>query len=155
MRASEGNDGSGRLTTTYGSKMRMDNVQGLIVELTPGILPAHSSQAQAFLGDLLEDLMSNSVDLHSDNFWSDPAMIGGEHLAIPEGALRRREWSRAATVIHELSTTAKTTLGDICSWDSVAMHHAANDVLLVSGMRFLLVFEHVSVSNRTYVSVSK
>ena len=132
-RASEGSGGSGLLTTTHGSKLRMDNVQGLIVELTPGILPEHSSEAEAFLGDLGEDLMSNLVDLHSDNFWSDPALLGGEHLAIPEGALRGREWSRAATVIHELSAAADTTPGDICSWGSVAMHHASNDVLLVSG----------------------
>ena len=132
-RAPKGSGGFGRLTTTHGSKMRMDNVQGLMVELTPGILPAHSSEAGAFIENLLEGLMSKSANLHSDNFWSDPAMLGGDHLAIPEGALRGREWSRAATVVHELSTAAETTPGDICSWGGVSMHHAANDVLLLSG----------------------
>ncbi|CAN0373868.1 unnamed protein product, partial [Laminaria digitata] len=131
--AQEESNDLGRLTTTHGFKMRMDNVQGLMAELTPGILPAHSTQAEAFIKDLLEDIMSESVDLHSENFWSDPAMLGGGHLVIPEGALRGREWSRAATVVHELSAAAETTPGDICSWGSVAMHHAANDVLLVSG----------------------
>ena len=137
---SEGSNGSGRLTTTHGLSMCMDNVQGIIVELTPGILPAHSGKAEAFVEDLLEDVMSASVDLYSGNFWSDPAMamLGGEHLAAPEGDLRRRDWSRAATVVHELSEAADTTPGDICSWDSVAIHHAANDILLVSGTFVLL-----------------
>ncbi|CAN0510193.1 unnamed protein product, partial [Laminaria digitata] len=67
--ASEGNHGPGRLTTTHGSFMRMDNVEGLTVELSPGTLPAHSTGPEAFVGDLLEDLMSESVNLHSDNFW--------------------------------------------------------------------------------------
>ena len=137
--ASERSNELGWLTTTHGSKMRMDNVQGLMVELTPGILPAHSSEAEAFINGLLEGLISKSLDLHSDNFWSDPAVLGGEHLATPEGALRRREWSRAATVVHELGTAAETTPGDICSWGSASMHHAADDVLLVSGTSVLLI----------------
>lgn len=145
----EGHNGPGRLTATHGPSMRLDNVQGLTVELSPGILPAHSSGAETFVGDMLEDLMSNSVDLHSGNFWSDPAVLGGEHLTIPEGVLRGREWSRAATVVHELSAAAETSPGDICSWDGVAMHHAANDVLLVSGVFVLLVFALVSVLIKT------
>ena len=139
IRASEERNEPSRLTTTHGPSMQMDNVQGLIVELTPGVLPAHSIGAETFVSDLLEDLGSKSANLHSGNFWSDPAMVRGGHLTVPEGAVRGREWSRAATVVHELSAAADTTPGDICSWDGVGMHHAANDVLLVSGM-FIQIF---------------
>ncbi|CAM9539093.1 unnamed protein product, partial [Hapterophycus canaliculatus] len=48
-------------------------------------------------------------------------------------ALRGREWSRAAAVVHGLSAAGNTSPGDICSWDSVVFHHTAADVLLVSG----------------------
>ena len=111
----------------------MDSVQGLMVELSPGTLPARSFEANTFIGDLLGGLMSESVDLHAGNFWSDPSMLGGEHLARPEGALRGREWSRAATVVHKLSAMAEATPGDVCSWGNIDVHHASDDVLLVSG----------------------
>lgn len=131
-------DGLGRLSTTYGVSMRIQDVDGLNVELSPGTLPAHAAEAGTFISDLLEDLMSESMDLHASNVWSDPSMLDGEHRATPEGALRGREWSRAAAVVHDLSAAAETTPGDICSWDSIAVHHGANDVLLVSGLCQLL-----------------
>lgn len=123
-----------RLATTHGSLMRIDNIQGLSVELSPGTFPARSSESSGtYTSYLLEDLMSKNVDLHENNFWSDPAMSEGDHMTVPEGALRGREWSRAATVVHALSEAAGTTPGDICSWGGLVVHHAANDVLLVSG----------------------
>ena len=143
--AKEGNNESGRLTTRHGYLTRIDGIEGLSVELSPGTLPARSLEADAFIRNLLEGLMSESVDLHACNFWSDPSMSGGEHLARPEGALRGREWSRAATVVHELSEAAGTTPGDVCSWGGLSAHHAANDVLLVSGAFAWRVLAHVSV----------
>ncbi|CAN0198488.1 unnamed protein product, partial [Ectocarpus sp. 6 AP-2014] len=49
-----------------------------------------------------------------------------------------RDWSKAASVVHELSEAAGTSPGDICSWNRVSVHHAEVDVLLVSGLDHLL-----------------
>eukprot|EP00904_Undaria_pinnatifida_P000092 jgi/Undpi1/10083/HiC_scaffold_28.g12537.m1 len=129
---------SGGLTTTHGHLLQKGNVEGLNVELSPGTLPAHSPQAGAFIAQLLNDLNSESIDLHSSNVWSDPGVGNWEHLTTPGGALREREWSMAATLVNELSVSGRTTAGDICSWDSISMHHAADDLLLVSGLDHLL-----------------
>lgn len=130
----------GRLATTHGHRMKMKNVEGLTVELSPGVLPAHDFAAGQFINELLEGLMSDSLDLHASNFWSDPTMLEGEsgHLTRPEGALRAREWTRAAEVVHNLSSSAGEAAsapspGEICSWDGIFVHHADNDILLVSG----------------------
>lgn len=124
---------SGRLSASHGASMRIGNVDGLTVELSPGTLAAHSFEAKPFVKDLLEDLMSESLDLHSTNFWSDPALIEGEHLGTAGGAVRLRDWSMAATLVHELSKSGNTSPGDICSWDNVFVDHAADDVLIVRG----------------------
>ena len=113
--------------------MRMSNVNGLDVELSPGTLSAHSTQADTFIGQLLDDLMSESINLHAANVWSDPAAANGEHLTTPAGALREKEWGMAATLVHELSVSGRTTPGDICSWGSISIHQAGSDLLLVSG----------------------
>ena len=123
----------GGLATTHGRSMRMRNVEGLNVELSPGTLPARTPKAGAFIAQLLSDLMSESIDLHTANIWSDPGVTNGEHLTTPGGAVREKEWSMAAALVNELSVSARTTPGDICSWDSISVHHAANDLLLVSG----------------------
>lgn len=124
-----------RLSARHGSLARKDNVIGLSVELTPGTLPAHSLSAGSFIIDLLGDLMSESLDLHATNFWSDPAVReGGEHLTTVGGAVRGRDWSKASTVVHKLSEAAGTSPGDICSWDGVVVHHGGDDLLLVSGV---------------------
>ncbi|CAN0505043.1 unnamed protein product, partial [Scytosiphon promiscuus] len=112
-----------RLATAHGQSMRMGNVAGLDVELSPGTLPAHSPRADSFIAQLLNDLMSESIDLHSTNVWSDPSAANGEHLTTPAGALRKREWNTAATLVHELSVAGRTTPGDICSWGSISIHH--------------------------------
>ncbi|CAM9132446.1 unnamed protein product, partial [Laminaria digitata] len=129
---------TGELATTHGESMRMSNVEGLNVQLSPGTLPANTRKADSFIAQLLDDLMSESMDLHATNVWSDPRVANGDHLATPEGALRQREWSMAAKLVHKLSVSGRTTPGDICSWDSISVHHAASDLLLVSGLDHLL-----------------
>ena len=125
--------GPARLATTHGQSMRMGNVEGLNLELSPGTLPAHSPQSGVFIAELLDGLMSESINLHAAQVWSDPVAANGEHLTTPGGAVREREWNMAATLVHGLSAAGRTTPGDICSWDSISMHHAGNDLLLVSG----------------------
>ncbi|CAB1107200.1 unnamed protein product [Ectocarpus sp. CCAP 1310/34] len=134
----EPSSGQDRLGARHGGTMRMSNVEGLNVKLTPDTLPARSAGAESFIIDLLGDLMSASVDLHSTNFWSDPVMAGGEHLSSHGGAVRARDWSKAASVVHELSEAAGTSPGDICSWDEVALIQAGDDSLLVTGLDHLL-----------------
>ena len=126
-------DGPGRLSVRHGLMMRKDNAEGLSVDLAPGTLPANSWEANVFIQGVMDDLMSESLDLYTTNVWSDPAMAEGEHLATPEGAARGQGWSRAAAVVHGLSEEARTSPGDICSWTSVRVHHAGDDLLLVSG----------------------
>lgn len=123
-----------RLRTKHGRRMGMSKIEGLTLELAPGVLPARSPAAADFVTSLLSDLMSTSLDLHESSFWSSRDMLEGEdgHLGRPEGAERAREWSRAAAVVHEL-TSPSLSPGDICAWDSVSLHHADDDVILVSG----------------------
>ena len=139
----EGNR-SGRLGARHGKSMRTgNNVDGLTVELAPGTLAAHTVEAKSFVMTSLGDLMSHSLDLHSSNFWSDPALVEGEHLATAGGAARRSDWSRAATVVHELAKSGNTSPGNICSWDSVSVQHAADDVLVVQGTCLGGVFSRI------------
>ncbi|CAM9533797.1 unnamed protein product [Scytosiphon promiscuus] len=136
--AEAGDCSTERLSTTHGISMRLDSASGLAVELSPGTLAAHdAAEAEAYIGGVFADLMS-TTDLYSNNFWSDPEMARGRHLENPGGALRGREWSRAAAVVHWLGASGKTNPSDICSWDSVVFHYAAADVLLVSGLDHLL-----------------
>lgn len=125
-------DRSSKLSSSHGSVIRSGNVEGLSVELSPGTLPAYSSEAAFFIGDLLGDLMSESRDLHSSNVWSDPAMLD-QHLSTPEGAVRARDWSKAASLVKELSKAGNTSPGDLCSWSSINAVHVASDILLISG----------------------
>ncbi|CBN77322.1 peptidase S8 and S53 [Ectocarpus siliculosus] len=134
----EPRSGLERLGARHGGTMRMSNVEGLNIKLTPDTLPARSAGAESFIIDLLGDLMSASADLHSTNFWSDPGMAGGEHLSSQGGAIRARDWSKAASVVHELSEAAGTSPGDICLWDEVALLQAGDDSLLVTGLDHLL-----------------
>ncbi|CAM9888793.1 unnamed protein product, partial [Hapterophycus canaliculatus] len=124
----------GRLRAKHGKSMQMPNVEGLSLELAPGVLPAHSVEGGPFINDLLGDIMSETMDLHSMNYWSDPAVVEGEHLSTPEGTVRKRDWIRAANVVHQLSEAAGTVPGDICSWNSITVHHAGDDLLFISGV---------------------
>lgn len=123
-----------RLDAIHGAPMRRGTAEGLTVELSPGTLPANSVEDTSFVNDLLGDLISHSMDLHAINFWSDPASERTHDNAEPGAAMRIRNWSRAATVVHELSESGRTSPGDICSWDTVAARHAGDDLLLVSGV---------------------
>ncbi|CAM9664348.1 unnamed protein product, partial [Ectocarpus fasciculatus] len=134
---------TGRLSTTHGASMQADNAHGLMVELSPGTLPSHGGggddggeavkAADEFIHDLLESLSSPSLDLHPLTCWSDVVMKGGDHLVSAPGAHRGREWSRAATLVHEWSESEQESPSQVCGWEQVVVHHAANDVLLVAG----------------------
>lgn len=122
-----------RLTTTHGSPMLVGRVDGLIVQLSPGTLPSSAAESDAFIEAVRSEFLSGSLDLFATNLWSDPAMGEWDHLATAGGALRAREWNRAAAVVHEMSTLAQITPGDVCSWGDVTVHHVADDVLITSG----------------------
>lgn len=125
---------SERLQTTYGDRVQMTaNIHGLSLVLSPGILPAHDvSRSAEFIANLQESLMSGSVDLHTANFWSNPDMVDC-HQARPEGSLRAREWTRAAKVVHQLSSAEGPGPGDICSWGDLVVHHADDDHIMLTG----------------------
>lgn len=135
-----------RLSTKHGARMRGDSVAGIVLELSPGVLPAHDPRAGSFISDLKAGLLvSTSMDLQGNNFWSDPTMLlDGEngHQAHPAGALRAREWGRAAGVLHALSADGGTTPGDVCSWGGIQMHHSWDDVLHVTGTNVLVCNPH-------------
>eukprot|EP00903_Cladosiphon_okamuranus_P018381 g16907.t1 len=126
-----------RLATTHGPRMRFENVVGLDVSLSPGVLPARDPRGGAFISELLDGLMSTSVDLHASNFWSD-ATLPEDKQAGPAGVLRSWEWKRAADVVHELSTEGGPTPGDVCSWGDLRVHHTGSDLLMIKGMDHLL-----------------
>ena len=129
-----------RLGVTHGVSMRSSNAEGLTMVLSPGTLPAHVPGASEYIGELLGDLTSKSIDLRAGSVWSDPRVANGEHLATREGAARGRDWTLAAVLVHGLSRAGKTTPGDVCSWDRISLHHAGDDLLLVSGMNTSSIF---------------
>lgn len=146
-----------RLATLHGERLRNGDIQGLTVELSPGLLPKEKSRQRkgsdcvvctristhsfsVLVEQWLGDLMSPSLDLHATNFWSDPAVLNEEnrhHLAGPSASMRVREWSRAANVIHDLSgrrgIASALAPGDVCGWDGLAIHHADDALLLLTG----------------------
>lgn len=139
--AKEGSPPSKTLSTIHGTTVRMENVGGLNLELSPGLLPAHDVSAVVFIDKLLGELTATSLNLHAINFWSDPKMLQGdnkEHLEHAAGALRAREWTRAADVVHKLAVAegkeGSLAPGDICSWDGLRVHHAENDILMITGV---------------------
>lgn len=129
----DGENSPDRLSTTYGARMRMSNVEGLSVELSPGSLRLHDPETFQFFSTLLEDLTFKSLNLHTLNVWSDPDTAGAEHHLTEVGARLSLEWTRAASVVHELSEEIGTSPADICSWQGISLHQAGNDVLIVSG----------------------
>ncbi|CAN0267418.1 unnamed protein product, partial [Laminaria digitata] len=121
-------------SVSHGASMRSSNAQGFTVVLSPGTLPAHVPGAIEYIGELLGDLMSESIDLRAGSVWSDPGAASGEHLSTRAGAARGRDWTLAAALVHGVSKAGRTSPGGACSWDRVSMHHAGDDLLLVSGM---------------------
>lgn len=128
---------SDRLQTTYGKRTLMTNVLGLSVALSPGLLPADDVGAEEFFKNLRGNLMSASIDLHATSFWSDPDMVDS-HRARPEGALRSREWTRAADVVHRLSVTGGPSPGDICSWGSLNVQVSGDEHVAITGALCLI-----------------
>lgn len=133
----QGDGESKRLLTTHGNRMQFANVEGLEITLSPGVLPAHDVEAGGFISALFQGLMSASMDLHANSFWSNPAMSNGDgdaYFGGPASILRGREWRRAADVVHELSTAdGGPTPGDVCSWGDLIFHHAGSDILMIKG----------------------
>lgn len=127
------------LATTHGEKMRSHNVVGLNVHLSPGCISSHNKgMADSFSHDLLMGLSSSSIDLHGINFWSDTAESASQrehHSCREASALRAREWTRAADLIHGLSgrRDGRITAAAICGWGSVAMHYTGNGYLVTGG----------------------
>ena len=120
-----------RLATTYGRRMRLDRVGGLDVSLSPGALASREA-VDTFIVDLEEGLMSGSLDLHRINFWS---YVDGDHTSRPAGAVRTREWKRAAEVVHGLTKADEEgpTPGDVCSWGGLNVHYAGSDIISITG----------------------
>ena len=120
-----------RLATTYGRRMRLDSVGGLDVALSPGALASREA-ADTFIFDINEGLMSESMDLYRNNFWSD---ADGDYASRPAGAVRTREWKRAAEVVHGLTKADEEVLtpADVCSWGSLNVRYAGSDILFITG----------------------
>ena len=140
-------DDEERLATTYGRRMCFDSVGGLDVSLSPGALASREA-ADAFIVDLKEGLMSGSMDLRRNNFWSD---ADGDHASRPAGAMRTREWKRAAVVVHGLTKADEggPTPGDVCSWGGINVHYAGSGTLFITGNidRVSLVWEVARTSS--------
>ena len=124
-------DEEGRLATTYGRRMRLDSVRGLDVTLSPGAVASREA-ADTFIVDLMEGLISGSMELHRNSFWSD---ADGDHAFRPAGAVRTREWKRAAEVVHGLTNDdgEGLTPGVVCSWDGLNVRYAGSDTLFITG----------------------
>ena len=134
-----------RLATTHGERMRMENVEGLTVGLSPGTLPMHAPEAFQFISTLMDYLTSKSLDLHAGNVWSDPAMVGAEHHHTEAGVRLARAWTRAADVVHELSEAVDTSPADICSWHTINFLQGGNDILIVSGAVISLIWRQEEI----------
>lgn len=123
-------DHSAPLRSTYGEGMTLDNVHGLSVRLSPGVLTAGGGEsfAEAFLRDWHADLTSESVNMRRASFWSDSDADRSEY-----DVTRVREWSRAAAVVDGLASKSARTVGEICGFGKLKLRHVADDLVLVEG----------------------
>ncbi|CAN0482576.1 unnamed protein product, partial [Laminaria digitata] len=113
--------------------------------LTPGVLAARNRrwyESSVQLADEWRDeLLSESLDVYGASFWSSGSSVGlgleESHLGGVggvEGALLAREWTRAADVLHDLGGLAGgPSIGQVCSWDEMAIYHTDDDLLTVKG----------------------
>ncbi|CAM9331359.1 unnamed protein product [Scytosiphon promiscuus] len=130
----DGADRPERLHSTYGESISLENVRGLSLKLSPGVLPvAGDSRAPEFVRNLHADLMSESVLMRTASLWSDP---GADRSAQDES--RVREWSRAAAVVDGLASEHGRPVGEICKLGGLRMHHVGDDHLVVEGLDHLL-----------------
>ncbi|CAM9167076.1 unnamed protein product [Ectocarpus fasciculatus] len=128
-------DHSVPLQSTYGERVTLDNVHGLSVRLSPGVLTAGGGEsfAEAFLRDWHADLTSKSVNMRRAIFWSDSEADRSEY-----DVTRVREWSRAAAVVDGLASKRARTVGEICGFGKLRLRHVDDDLVLVEGMNHLL-----------------
>ncbi|CAN0345646.1 unnamed protein product [Pylaiella littoralis] len=130
-------DHPAKLRSTYGDGMVLGNVRGLSVRLSPGTLPAASqSLAVNFIRDWHAQLMSESLDLETVSFWSDP-----DADRSVQDKMRVREWSRAAAVVEGLASKHDRPVGEICNLKRLRMRHIGDDLLSVEGVDHLLPSE--------------
>lgn len=148
-----------RLSTTHGFSFEDANVEGLNIELTPGIIhglthlgsqtgeTGDKDGVREFLGQLRKGLMSKSLDMHGASFWSDKEMLEGSdgHLASSTSALRAQQWTRAADLVHSRVSqreavevegqdkTGQTSPAEVCGWERLLFIHTSDDLLLVTG----------------------
>ncbi|CAM9857304.1 unnamed protein product [Pylaiella littoralis] len=131
---SDSGDRSAKLRSTYGDGMALDNVRGLSVRLSPGTLPvAGQSHAVTFIRGWHAQLMSESVDVKTVSFWSDP----DADRSIQDN-IRVREWRRAAAVVDGLASKHGRPVGEICNLRGLRMRHVGDDFLMVEGVDHLL-----------------
>lgn len=129
----------GRLRISYGQAMRLVNVGGLEVQLSPGVSPVDMIVPGGQISDILDGLMSASINLHASNFWSDLIAREGNNsisLSHAPGRLRAREWTKAANVVHELSAPggAGATPADVCSWEGLGVLNGGGRFLMITGI---------------------
>ncbi|CAM9966840.1 unnamed protein product [Scytosiphon promiscuus] len=127
-------DRSPRLRSTYGEAISLENVRGLSVKLSAGILPARGgSLVPEFVRDWYADLMSESVTIRTTSLWSDPRAERTD-----QDKTLVREWSRAASVVDDLASKHGRSAGQICALEGLRMRLAGDDLLLVEGLDHLL-----------------
>lgn len=156
---------SARLTTTYGKSLKFPRddgrfsspINGLTIQLAPGILPATSRRrreteqdttgvtewfenGEQILDEWLEELMANSLNIYETNFWSSESGAVATSNGLEssrEDALLPREWNRAAEVLHNLGGGVGAgegpTVGSACSWHNIYVFHTDDDLLTLRG----------------------
>lgn len=120
------------LLTVGGAAINIKNARGLSVRLAPGMLPIMTDvmTVSDYIREVRAGFMSESVNLEEMNYWSDPDVthIDGRYAYLS------REWRRAASFVHGLSSVNGVTPGDVCGLGKVSMHHIDDDLLAVEGM---------------------
>lgn len=127
--------GSAPLSTTHGKRMRLSNVHGLEVELSPGFLENHPSPS-SFVALLRESLMSNSLSLYDTSFWTGNKRFesgDGHPFGSSPGVERRaRDWKAAADLVHSMQSKKghARSPGEACSWNKLTMRQSSGSLIL-------------------------
>lgn len=127
--------GSASLSTTHGKRMRLSNVRGLEVELSPGFLESHPSPS-SFVARLRERLTSNSLSLYDTSFWTGDKRFEtrhDHHFGSSPGVERRaRDWKAAADLVHSMKSQEghARSPGEVCSWNKLTMQQSSGSLIL-------------------------
>lgn len=126
--------GPARLSSTHGYRTVLPNVRGLEVELSPGFLQNHPSSS-SFSAHLSGSLLSDSLNLHTSNFWSGSVKLQGtirDGHSSPGVVKRARDWKMAADLAHGEKSKEGTALspGDACSWDKLNFRRSSGSLIL-------------------------